>query len=64
VPQPILEAINAKVNEISKLPDTTAKLIQTGSVPVISTQAELLAFREAESNSMAELIKVANIKLD
>ena len=33
-------------------------------LPVTSTHAELLAFREAEMKATSELIKVANIKLE
>ncbi|MGD9803712.1 MAG: Bug family tripartite tricarboxylate transporter substrate binding protein [Hyphomicrobiaceae bacterium] len=64
VPQPILDSLHAKVTEISKTPDIAAKLLLSGNVPAVSTQAELLAFREAESKTMAELIKAANIKLE
>jgi tripartite-type tricarboxylate transporter receptor subunit TctC len=64
VPQPILDTLHAKVTEISKTPDMTAKLLLAGAAPVVSTQAELIAFREAESKTMAELIKTANIKLE
>jgi tripartite-type tricarboxylate transporter receptor subunit TctC len=64
VPQPILDTLHAKATEISKAPDTAAKLLLSGNVPVFSTQAELLAFREADSIAMAELIKTANIKLE
>jgi tripartite-type tricarboxylate transporter receptor subunit TctC len=64
VPQPILDALHAKVTEISKTPDIAATLILSGNVPASSTQAELLAFREAETKTMADLIKTANIKLE
>jgi len=64
VPQPVLDKLHAKVSEISKTPEMTAKLQLVSAAPVVSTQAELLAFREAETKSMAELIKSANIKLE
>jgi tripartite-type tricarboxylate transporter receptor subunit TctC len=64
VPQPILDALHAKVTEISNTPDIAAKLILSGNVPASSTQAELLAFRDAETKAMANLIKTANIKLE
>ena len=64
VPQPIRDMLHAKVTEFSKLPEMAAKLWVASNLPVTSTQAELLAFREAESQSMAELIKTADIKLE
>lgn len=64
VPQPILDTLHAKVTEISKAPDTAARLLLSGNVPVTSTQSELLAFREEDTKTMAELIKTANIKLE
>ena len=64
VPQPIVETIHAKVTEISKDPDVLPRLLANGSLPVTSTLAELQAFREANWNATAELIKVAKIKLE
>ncbi|MDX2158430.1 MAG: tripartite tricarboxylate transporter substrate binding protein [Hyphomicrobiaceae bacterium] len=64
VPPPILEKLHAKVTEISKTADMIAKLQIAGAAAVTSTQAELIAFREKESNAMAQLIKTANIKLE
>ena len=63
-PQHIVDAVHAKVTEISKEPGVPARLLLTGSLPVTSTQAELLAFQEAEWKTSAELIKAANIKLE
>ena len=64
VPQPIVDALHAKVAEIAKLPETAARLLLIGMLPVTSTQAELQAFREAEIKTTSELIKLANIKLE
>lgn len=64
VPQPIVDALHAKVTEIAKLPETAARLLLVGMLPVTSTQAELQAFREAEIKTTSELIKLANIKLE
>ena len=64
VPQPIVDALHAKVTEIAKLPETAARLLLIGMLPVTSTQAELQAFREAEIKTTSELIKLANIKLE
>ena len=64
MPQPIVEALHAKVTEISKAPDVAPRLLLSGSLPVSSTQAELLAFWDAERKSTSDLIKAANIKLE
>ena len=64
VPQHIADALHAKVTEIAKLPETSTRLLPVGMLPVASTHAELLAFREAEMKATSELIKVANIKLE
>ena len=64
VPEPVVEALHAKVTEISKEPDVPSRLLLSGSLPVTSTLAELRAFRDANWNVTADLIKVANIKLD
>jgi tripartite-type tricarboxylate transporter receptor subunit TctC len=64
LPQHIADALHAKVTEIAKLPETSTRLLPIGMLPVTSTHAELLAFREAEMKATSELIKVANIKLE
>jgi tripartite-type tricarboxylate transporter receptor subunit TctC len=64
VSQEIMDRINAKVVEISKTPEMVARLQSVGAAPVIMTQAELIAFRAADTRGMAELIKVAGIKIE
>jgi len=64
VPRPIIEALHAKVTEISKEPDVPGRLLLSGMLPVRSTHAELLAFRDSETKATAELVKAANIKLE
>jgi tripartite-type tricarboxylate transporter receptor subunit TctC len=64
VPQPIVEALHAKVTEAAKLPETATRLLAAGMMPVTSTYAELLAFRDAEVKTTSELIKMANIKIE
>ena len=64
MPQPIVDALHAKVTEISKEPDVTPRLLLSGSLPVVSTQAELQAFWDAQWKATGDLIKVANIKLE
>lgn len=64
VPQPIMDKLNASIVEISKTDDMKAKLLAAGAAPVIQTQAEIIAFREADTLNMIELIKAANIKIE
>ena len=64
VPQPILASLHAKVTEISKAPDVPARLMLTGMLPVVSTQAELVTFLDGERKATSDLIKSANIKLE
>ncbi len=64
VPESILDKLHAKIDEISKTDDMKAKLLAAGSAPVLQTRQELVAFREADSKSVAELIKAANIKIE
>jgi hypothetical protein len=40
------------------------KLRLAGAAPVTQTLEEIAAFREADSKSMAELIKTAQIKIE
>jgi tripartite-type tricarboxylate transporter receptor subunit TctC len=63
-PPPIIEALHAKVTELSKAPDVPARLLVGGSLPVTSTQAELVAFHDSERKSTSDLIKAADIKLE
>ena len=49
------------MTEISKLPETAARLLLIGMLPVTSTQAELEAFRDAEIKTTSELIKLATL---
>jgi tripartite-type tricarboxylate transporter receptor subunit TctC len=63
-PRPILEALHAEVTEFSKAPDVPSRLLLCGSLPVSSTQAELMAFPNAATKSTSELIEAANIKLE
>ncbi len=64
MPPSIVAALHAKVTDISKAPDVPARLLLSGSLPVTSTQAELVAFHDAERKSTSDLIKAANIKLE
>ena len=64
VPEPIIEKLHAKIDEISRTPDLKAKLLAAGSAPVVQSRQDLLAFRESDAKSVAELIKAANIKIE
>jgi tripartite-type tricarboxylate transporter receptor subunit TctC len=64
MPPSVAEALHATVTKISKAPDVPARLLVAGSLPVQSTQAELVAFHDAERQSTSDLIKAANIKLE
>ena len=64
VPQPIVDAIHAKVTEFSSAPEVASRLLLSGNLPSTSTRGELVAFREAETKAMSDLIKTANIKLE
>ena len=63
-PKEIVAKLNAKINEISATPDMKAKLNLAGAVPVIQAPEDVEKFRAEEARSIAELIKIANIKLE
>lgn len=64
VPQSIVQALHGKVSEISNAPDVPPRLLQVGMLPVTTTQADLIAFHDAERKTTGDLIKAADIKLD
>jgi len=63
-PQEIKQRLNEEIVQQSKTADMQGKLRMAGAAPVIQSLPEIEAFREADSKQMAELIKVANIKLE
>jgi tripartite-type tricarboxylate transporter receptor subunit TctC len=63
-PKEILERLNAEIVKQSKMPEMKEKLRLAGAAPVIQTIDEIVAFREADSKQMAELIKTAQIKIE
>lgn len=63
-PQPVLETLNAKINEISATPDMVKKLREINVQAPQQTLAEMLPFREADWVSNGHLIKEAKIKID
>jgi tripartite-type tricarboxylate transporter receptor subunit TctC len=63
-PKEILQRLNDEIVKQSKTPEMKEKLRLVGAAPVIQTIDELVAFREADSKQMAELIKLAQIKIE
>ncbi|MGE3915238.1 MAG: Bug family tripartite tricarboxylate transporter substrate binding protein [Hyphomicrobiaceae bacterium] len=63
-PVEIIDRLNAKVREISATPEMKERLQKASAVPVIQTPDEIRAFMEKDRRSLAELIKVANIKFE
>lgn len=64
VPKEIIAKLNAKVREIAATDDMKAKLLAAGAAPVIQTPDEIAKFREQDGKEMAELIKLAKIKIE
>jgi tripartite-type tricarboxylate transporter receptor subunit TctC len=64
VPQEIKQRLNTEIVAIMKTQEMRDKLRMIGSVPVTQTIAEMKAFREADGQRMAALIKGANIKIE
>lgn len=64
VPKEITQQINAKVMELSATQEMKEKLRLAGSAPVIQTIEEIVKFREEDSKAMADLIRLANIKIE
>jgi len=63
-PKEIMQRLNAKVAEIAQTEDMKARIHAAGCEPVIQTQEEIAAFRELDRKNLAELIKVANLKME
>jgi tripartite-type tricarboxylate transporter receptor subunit TctC len=63
-PKEILQRLNDEIVKQSKTDEMKEKLRLAGAAPVIQSLDEIAAFREADSKQMAELIKLANIKIE
>ena len=63
-PADIAEKLNAKINEISALPDWKGKMQSASAVPVVQGLADLRKHFEDDFTTIEALIKQANIKLD
>jgi tripartite-type tricarboxylate transporter receptor subunit TctC len=63
-PKEILQRLNDEIVKQSKTDEMKEKLRLAGAAPVIQSLEEIVAFREADSKQMAELIKLAQIKIE
>lgn len=63
-PRDIVEKLNAKMNEISALPETKARLQAVSTVPVVQSLPDLKKHWEKDYEDIGSLIKSANIKLE
>lgn len=63
-PAEIVDRMNKKVNEIAATSEMKSRLQTVSAVPVIQTPDEIRAYMAKDSKSLAELIKVANIKFE
>jgi tripartite-type tricarboxylate transporter receptor subunit TctC len=64
VPMEIRQKLNTEIVKHSQLPEMKEKLRLAGAAPVIQTIDELTKFRQDDTEAMANLIKVANIKIE
>lgn len=63
-PKDIQQRLHAEITKHAQTDEMREKLRLAGSAPVVSTMQQLLAFRESDTKQMAELIKMADIKLE
>ena len=63
-PKAVQDRVQAEVAKLLSLPDTKARLDAIGAEITPMTQAQFIAFHEAENKRYAELIKKRGIKLD
>lgn len=64
VPKAIAQQLNDKIRELAATEEMKEKLRLAGAAPVIQTIDEIVKFREEDSKAMAELIKLADIKIE
>lgn len=62
VPQPVLERLNAEINQALAQPDLRARLAASDNVPTGGTRADFARQLAAESENNARIIKAAGIK--
>ncbi len=63
-PVDIATKLNAKINELSAMPDMKAKMESASAVPVVQGLADIQKHFDADFKSTGELIKSANIKIE
>lgn len=63
-PKPVQQRVHEEVNKLLPHPDTRARLAAIGSDITPITQAEFVAFHDAENKRYADVIKKRGIKLD
>jgi tripartite-type tricarboxylate transporter receptor subunit TctC len=63
-PKPIVDKINAAINEVFKLPDIRKRLATMSMQAAGGTPADMAAFVKAETARWADVIRAANIKIE
>jgi tripartite-type tricarboxylate transporter receptor subunit TctC len=63
-PKPIVDKINAAINEVFKLPDIRSKLATMSMRPAGGTPADMAAFIKTETVRWGEVIRAANIAVE
>ena len=64
IPQPILEAFNAKLVEIGRTPDMISRLRTVSAVLTPQTLPEIAQHLEDDAKVTAAVIKAANIRME
>ena len=63
-PKAVQERVQAEVAKLLQLPDTKTRLDAIGAETLPMTQAQFIAFHEAENKRYAEIIQKRGIKLE
>ena len=63
-PPAVIERLQAEVAKVMAMDEIKAKFADLGAQPVGSTPAELAAFLRSEMTKWAEVVKVANIRIE
>jgi tripartite-type tricarboxylate transporter receptor subunit TctC len=63
-PKPIIDRLAQEISRIVMLPEITERIHNWGSQPLLSTPEQFAQLMAADFAKFAEIIKVANIKLD
>jgi tripartite-type tricarboxylate transporter receptor subunit TctC len=62
-PRPIINKLNARMNQIMAMPDVQARLDQLGLVKVGGTPEEFGAFIKTEADKLSMLIKTKRVEM-